>query len=117
MSATTERIWPTIVTADWLDGLDPRPCIDAVHAFRREWPNGCEVTEETANMAVAVAIDLVWFAKNHFTAQAWQEYERVRAPALQEYERFRAPAWQEYERVTAQAFVAGWRAAFGGGAL
>ena len=92
------------------------PCQDQLDIFKREWPDGVLITRAVTARAVALELDLDWFAERFLraaawseyervTAPAWSEYERVRAPALSEYERVRAPAWSEYERVTAPALA------------
>ena len=106
---------------------DRSACVAQVEVFEREWPDGCVVTTETAQRAVALGLDIDWAARNllsapalaeynKITAPAWAEYDKIRAPALAEYNKIKAPAlaeyekirdaaWAEYEKITASAFV------------
>ena len=87
--------------------VEKSACSDQVAVFTREWPDGVEITLPILERAVALKLDLDWFASRCLTAPALAEYERVRASAWAEYERVRASAWAEYERVMASALWAG----------
>jgi cell division septum initiation protein DivIVA len=53
--------------------------------------------------------DTLWLLRStacfEDTAQAWAEYNKVKAPAWAEYNKVKAPAWAEYNKVTAQAWA------------
>jgi len=88
--------------------------------FRREWPLGVEMSEAVAERAIAIGLDLVWFAENHFGEAEWRAFHRAETVAYER--RFAAKAAareqfaiamdarREYDRTIASAFVAGWRA-------
>jgi len=112
MSAKT--IAPAIVTAEWLESLTPCPCDGAIAAFRREWPDGVEMSEGVVARADALTLDYDWFAHHHFSKAAWEEYRLADEAAWAGYKRATAlePALAEYARLMAAAFVVGWRATF-----
>ena len=83
--------------------VEKSACSDQVAVFTREWPDGVEITLPILERAVALKLDLDWFAHWFLSAPARAEYDRVSATAWVEYERVRATAWVEYDRVTAPA--------------
>src|SRR5487761_2539672 len=80
------------ITSEMLTEADA--CDNQAAIFAAEWPDGCEVTPEVAQRAVALGLDLNWAAE-HLLPKT----------ALAAYEAARAPAWAAYEAVAAPAFV------------
>ena len=69
---------PLMITAEAL--LQRVACETQVAVFRREWPDGCEVTEATLLRAAQLGLDLNWFARRFLPGSLWEEYERQLAP-------------------------------------
>ena len=57
-------------------------CSEQREAFAAEWPDGCELNAETAARAVALGLDLDWFAVAFLSATALAAYKAATAPAL-----------------------------------
>ncbi len=67
-------------------------CPDQVITFRREWPNGVEITPTTLQRAVELQLDLDWFVFNFLPVPAREAYEKATAPAWEAYLKAKAPA-------------------------
>jgi hypothetical protein len=81
-------------------------CSSQVEVFRREWPDGCEVTQNAAKRVVKLALDIDWAAGHLLPAPAWKAYQEATAPALKAYEEAKATALKAYQEAKAGAFVA-----------
>src|SRR5487761_2650295 len=67
-------------------------CDNQAAIFAAEWPDGCEVTPEVAQRAVALGLDLNWAAEHLLPKTALAAYEAARATA---WEAVAAPAFVE----------------------
>ena len=72
--------------------VEKSACSDQVAVFTREWPDGVEITLPILERAVALKLDLYWFASRFLTAPALAEYDRVTATARAERDRVSATA-------------------------
>ena len=92
-------------------------CEDQRAIFAAEWPEGCEVTIETAQRAVALKLDLDWAARHLLpersfaaycaaTAPAWATFDAAMERAFAAYCAATAPAWPAYDAATAAAWAA-----------
>src|SRR5487761_2419652 len=91
------------ITSEMLTEADA--CDNQAAIFAAEWPDGCEVTPEVAQRAVALGLDLNWAAEHLLPKTALAAYEAARATAWATYQAARAPALAAYEAVAAPAFV------------
>src|SRR5487761_2629538 len=98
------------ITSEMLTEADA--CDNQAAIFAAEWPDGCEVTPEVAQRAVALGLDLNWAAEHLLPKTALAAYEAARATAWATYQAATAPALAAYEaarRATAwAASEAGW---------
>ena len=62
--------------------------------FAAQWPDGAELTLEVVQKALALELDIVWFAR-HVLSE----------PLLAEYERRIAIAWAECDRQVAEILI------------
>src|SRR5487761_2795266 len=112
------------ITSEMLTEADA--CDNQAAIFAAEWPDGCEVTPEVAQRAVALGLDLNWAAEHLLPktalaayeaarATAWATYLAAPAPALAAYDAARrATAWAAYQAARAPAgaaFEAAWATA------
>ena len=56
-------------------------CKEQRDIFRKDWPEGAEVSVENAFRAQELGLNLVW-GEQWFTAPAWKAYIEATAPAL-----------------------------------
>ena len=78
-------------------------CPDQVITFRREWPNGVEITPTTLQRAVELQLDLDWFVFNFLPVPAWEAYLKAKAPAREAYLKAVASAREAYEKAMVSA--------------
>jgi len=78
-------------------------CEGQVAIFEKEWPDGAEVTFDSCQRAVALDLDISWFAAEFLPAPAFEAYEKARVTAWDAYVKARAPAWDAYVKATATA--------------
>ena len=71
-------------------------CSEQARAFGGEWPDGCEVTEETVARAAALGLDAEWAADRLLSDEAREAYLAVERPALEAYRAATQPAWEAY---------------------
>ena len=88
-----------ITTAD-LKGA----CREQVDLFNETFGGKAKVTNRNLAKAMAAGLQVFWL-ESLIPAQAWAEYDKVRAPAWAEYDKVRAQAWAEYDKVRAQAWA------------
>ena len=67
-------------------------CKEQRDIFRKEWPEGAEVSVENAFRAQELGLNLVW-GEQWFTAPAWKAYIEATAPALKAYREALAQVW------------------------
>ena len=60
-------------------------CEERVATFEKEWPEGTELTLPVAMRALALGLDLSWFAAMFLRGPAWKEYLGAVAQAWAEY--------------------------------
>src|SRR5487761_2641494 len=93
------------ITSEMLTEADA--CDNQAAIFAAEWPDGCEVTPEVAQRAVALGLDLNWAAEHLLPKTALAAYEAARATAWAAYEAARrATAWATYQAARAPAGAA-----------
>ena len=80
-------------------------CKEQRDIFRKEWPEGAEVTIENVRRAQELGLNLVW-GEQWFTAPARKAYNEARVPALKAYDAARVPARKAYIEATAPALKA-----------
>ena len=68
------------ITAEMLRAK--RACEEQVARFEREWPEGTDLTLPAAMRAVALDLDLNWFAETFLRGPERDEYQKVRAAAF-----------------------------------
>ena len=73
-------------------------CEERVVIFALEWPDGCDVTEETLLRAIELGLNIVWFAHEFLAGPLLAEFERQRALLWAEVERQEAALWAEFNR-------------------
>lgn len=79
-------------------------CKEQRDIFRKEWPEGAEVSVENAFRAQELGLDLSW-GERWFTAQALKAYDAARVPAWKAYDEAIAPARKAYDEATAPAWL------------
>lgn len=72
-----------LITSDML--RQATACPEQVEIFGREWPAGAEVTLENVRRAVALNLNLRWFAVKFFTAEARSAFAAARRAAYMTY--------------------------------
>ena len=75
-----------------------------VARFAAYWPDGMEVTEENALMAIRLRFDLNLIVKHCFSGR-WPAYRVVQRTAFAAYEVVESPAWAANCTALARAFV------------
>ena len=80
-------------------------CREQHDIFRKEWPDGADVTIENVRRARELRLSLSWGAR-WFTAPARKAYNEATAPARKAYNEAIAPAWKAYDEAITQAWVA-----------
>ena len=80
-------------------------CKEQRDIFRKEWPEGAEVSVENAFRAQELGLNLVW-GEQWFTADARKAYDAARVPALKAYDEAIAQAWKAHREATAPALKA-----------
>ena len=91
-------------------------CRTEIEIFEAEWPDGCELSQDTWDRAKQIGLNVSWCeillsgpARAEYKAvrdPALAEYNAVRAPARAKYVAVRAPARAKYDAVCAQALLA-----------
>jgi len=89
-------------------------CKEQRDIFRKEWPEGAEVTIENVRRAQELGLSLIWgerwitdpARKAYLEArvQALKAYNEARVPARKAYLEATAPAWEAYYEATATAW-------------
>jgi uncharacterized protein YeaC (DUF1315 family) len=87
------------VTAENLERL--YACPEQVAIMRSEWPDGVEVTKESLLRAMALGLDLNWWAQHALPAPLRRAYEEALAPLQRAYEEAVAPLRRAYEEAKA----------------
>ena len=77
-------------------------CKEQRDIFRKEWPEGAEVTIENVRRAQELGLNLVW-GEQWFTAPARKAYIEATAPARKAYDEATAQARKAYIEATAPA--------------
>jgi len=78
-----------------------RACEDQFEVFKKEWPNGVEVTEEACLRAAELGLDIGWAAREFLTDPHLKAYDRAIAPHWEAYQEAVAPHWKAYQEATA----------------
>ena len=98
MTEHTARLAPRI-TIGMLKGA----CKEQRATFRKEWPEGAEVSVENVRRAQELGLDLSW-GEHWFTVPAWVAYIEARVQALKAYNEAIAPAREAYDEAIATAW-------------
>ncbi len=77
-------------------------CKEQRDIFRKEWPEGAEVTIENVRRAQELGLSLLW-GERWFTADALKAYDEAIAHSLKVYLEATAPAREVYEEAIAPA--------------
>ena len=75
-------------------------CREERAIFRKEWPEGVEVTLENVRRAQEIGLSLEW-GKRWFTPEARKAYDEATAPAGKAFVEAIAPARKAYHEATA----------------
>lgn len=81
------------ITLEMLENLGA--CQQHRNIFAEIYPDGVEVTEDAAVMAVRAGLDVTWLAGRLLNAPAWKAYREACAKA-----------WETYKEACAKAFAA-----------
>ena len=77
-------------------------CREQRAIFRKEWPEGVEVTLENVRRAQEIGLPLEW-SKRWFTPEAGKAYDEATAPASKAYDEAIATASKTYHEAIATA--------------
>jgi hypothetical protein len=80
--------------------IEAKACAPQVKLFKELFPDGAEVSEETA-ISVANKFDWDWAASNLLSASGREVYEEAEAPILKAYEEAEAPLLKAYKEAIA----------------
>ena len=92
-----------IITAETLRSRGA--CSDEREAFAKMFPQGTDVTLESATACASAGLDLSWFAGAFLSPAALATYEAAKAAAWATYEAATAAAWATCEAATAPAMA------------
>ena len=80
-------------------------CREQRDIFRKEWPDGADITIENVRRARELGLNLAW-GEHWFIAPAWKAYDEAIVPAWKAYDEATAQARKAYREAITQAWEA-----------